>query len=141
MSYGTLSIATKSITKIKEVIRRITGRNRGISLEAVIEELNNRLPGWVNYFKLARCRKALVDLDKWIRHRLRCLRIKQCKRKFTLVKMLIAMGIKEYQAWILASSGKGWWRKAGTPQAHQAMNLHWFDNMGLKSLEKHYLSL
>jgi hypothetical protein len=51
------------------------------------------------------------------------------------------MGVKEYQAWIIASSGKGWWRKSGTPQVCQAMNNKWFEEQGLISLERLYLSL
>jgi RNA-directed DNA polymerase len=83
----------------------------------------------------------MQDLDKWIRRKLRCLRIKQYKRKYTLAKALIAMGAKEYQAWKIASSGKGWWRKSRTPQVSQAMNNEWFEGLGLVNLERLYLSL
>lgn len=31
----------------------------------------------------------------------------------------------------LAVSGKGWWRLADTPQAHRAMSLSWFKQIGL----------
>jgi RNA-directed DNA polymerase len=69
------------------------------------------------------------------------MKIKQLKRVYTIAKTLITMGVKEYQAWILAGSGKGWWRLAATPQAHQAMNNKWFEQQGLVCLEKLYLSL
>ena len=121
-NYGILTIAAKSLRKVKSVIREITCRSKGRSLVAIIEELNKRIPGWVHYFRLAHCKGIMQMLDKWIRRKLRCLKIKQLKRKYTLAKALVAMGVKEYQAWILASSGKGWWRKSGTPQVNQAMN-------------------
>jgi RNA-directed DNA polymerase len=139
--YGTLIIAEKSIAKVKRTIKRITKRNNGQSLENVIQELNLRLPGWVRYYGLAKCKDFLQKLDSWIRRKLRCIRIKQCKRPHTIAKMLISMGVKEYQAWIVALSGKGWWRLSGTPQAHQAMNNKWFDEMRLINLERLYLSL
>lgn len=37
---------------LKEKIRRMTKRNRGVSLETVISELNKTLRGWINYFQL-----------------------------------------------------------------------------------------
>ena len=38
-------------------------------------------------------------------------------------------------------SGKGWWRKAKTPQASEAMTIEWFNKQGLVSLETRYLKL
>lgn len=32
---------------------------------------------------------------------------------------------------LVAASGKGWYRLACTPQAHEAMNLAWFNDIGL----------
>jgi RNA-directed DNA polymerase len=110
-------------------------------LESVIAELNLRLPGWVRYFRMAAYKTTFRDLDSWIRHKLRCVTLKHLKKKRTIAKTLMAMGVKEYQAWILASSGKGWWRLSGAPQVHEAMNLAWFKNQGLISLEELYLSL
>ena len=37
---------------MKDKIRAITLRNRGVSLEKVILELNEKLRGWINYFRL-----------------------------------------------------------------------------------------
>ena len=70
-------------------------------------------------------------LDGWIRRKLRCYRIKQCKRVFTLQQFLVKLGVKKWQAWIIALSGKGLWRKSGSPQVHQAMNNNWFEEQGL----------
>ena len=50
-------------------------------------------------------------------------------------------GVPEWRAWILALSGKGWWRMAGSPSASEAMTIEWFDRQGLISLAKHHATL
>lgn len=134
-------IAKKSIERVKQKIREITRRNSGQSLDNVIKQLNLKLPGWVRYFKLARCKVVLHDLDKWIRRKLRCIRLKQLKRAYTMAKYLSKQGVPDWNSWILALSGKGWWRKSGMPQAQTAMNNKWFEDQGLINLEKLYMSL
>ena len=134
-------ISYKSIKRLKDKIREITRRNRGVSLEQVIAELNKIIPGWVRYFGLAAAKSCLGDLDAWLRRKVRCYRLKQLKRTYTKVKVLISMGVPEWLAWIFALSGKGLWRLSRTPQIHQAMNLAWFEEQGLESLLKTYMSL
>ena len=53
----------------------------------------------------------------------------------------MALGESEPSAWMLALTGKGWWRRADTPQAHRAMNLEWFKEMGLINPEAVYLAV
>ena len=54
---GRLGIAPASLKRVKERIRQITRRNRGVSMERVIRDLNEYLTGWVTYFRYARCRE------------------------------------------------------------------------------------
>ncbi len=136
-----LIISDKSINRLKDKIRKITRRNRGVSLERVIAELNKIIPGWVHYFGLAKAKSRLRGIDEWLRRKVRCYRLKQLKRTYTKVKALINMGVPEWQAWIFSLSGKGLWRLSSLPQIHQAMNLVWFKEQGLKSLLKQYESL
>lgn len=138
---GNLSIAAKSFERIKDKIRKITIRNRGRSLEQIISELTPVLRGWLQYFQYARCHKHLQNLDAWIRRKLRCYRIKQCKRTITLQRFLVSLGIKKWQSWILALSGKGLWRLSGSPQSQQAMDTRWFDKQGLYNLTLNYVRL
>jgi RNA-directed DNA polymerase len=138
---GRLALAPKSLERVKARIREITRRNRGASLEAVIQELNSFLTGWVTYFRYAECKKHLQELDKWIRHKLRCVKLKQRKRPKPIADFLLSLGVPEWRAWLLALSGKGWWRKAGSPQASEAMTLTWFKKQGLASLVDRYVAL
>jgi RNA-directed DNA polymerase len=107
----------------------------------MIGGLNSYLTGWVTYFRYAACKGHLQRLDEWIRRKLRCVRLKQRKRAKPLADFLQSLGVPEWSAWILALSGKGWWRKSGTPQASQAMSIAWFKAAGLVSLSERYAEL
>ena len=138
---GRLGIAPKSLTRMKARVREITRRNRGVSLERVIQELNAYLTGWVTYFRYAECKSYLQRLDEWIRRKLRCVRLKQRKRAKPIADFLQSLGLPAWRAWLLALSGKGWWRKAGSPQANEAMSKAWFREQGLVSLSERYVAL
>lgn len=138
---GMITIANQSIERLKQKVRKLTQRNRGINFEKLISSLTPVLRGWLNYFRIARCKKLLRNLDAWIRRKLRCYRLKQCKRVITLKRLLKCLGVPNWQSWILALSGKGWWRMSGCPQVHQAMNLRWFKDLGLYDLSMNYILL
>jgi RNA-directed DNA polymerase len=141
LSGGGLGIAPKSLGRAKGRIREITRRNRGISLERMIRELNSFLTGWVTYFRHAACKSHLTDLDGWIRRKLRCVRLKQCKRAKAIKDFLARQGVCLRNAWIAALSGKGWWRLAGSPPAAEAMSNRWLASLGLVSLVQRYVTL
>lgn len=139
LSGGRLGIAPKSLDRAKDRVREITRRNRGVSLAQMTTELNSFLAGWVTYFRLAECKSHLRDLDGWIRRKLRCVRLKHCKRAKTLADFFQSLGVPEWGAWRTALSGKGWWRLSGSPTAQHAMNQVWFESLGLVNLVQRYM--
>lgn len=138
---GKLGIAPRSLERAKDRIRQITRRNRGISLGRMIGELNSFLTGWVTYFRYAACKSHLADLDGWVRRKLRCVRLKQCKRAKPIADFLSRLGVPRWNAWITARSGKGWWRLAGSPSAMHAMSNQWLGSLGLVNLVQRYVTL
>lgn len=138
---GNLGLAPKSLGRAKERLRRLTRRNRGIALERMIADVNSFTTGWVTYFRHAACKTSLKGLDEWLRRKLRCVRLKQCKRTKPIADFLVKAGVPAKRAWPLALSGKGWWRVSGSPPAHEAMTLQWFETQGLVSLAKHHAAL
>lgn len=135
---GSLGIAPKNLKRAKDRLRQITKRNRGISLERMIAEVNAFTTGWVTYYHHAQCQAALQGLDGWIRRRLRCVRLKHCKRVKPIAGFLQKGGVPSWRAWNLALSGKGWWHLSGSQPAHQAMTTAWFNALGLVSLTAHH---
>jgi RNA-directed DNA polymerase len=138
---GRLWIAHESWQRARERVRQITRRNRGVSLSQTIHELNEFLSGWVMYFRQAEARGRLQELDKWIRRKLRCVRLKQRKRVKPMADWLRSLCVPERRAWNLALSGKGWWRMAGSPPAAEAMTIQWFRDQGLLSLAERHATL
>ena len=138
---GKLGIAPASLERAKAKIRQITRRNRGVSLDRMIRELNSFLTGWVTYFRHAQCRSHLESLEGWLRRKLRCVRLKQRKRAKSIADFLHSLGVPKPRAWTTAACGKGWWRMALSPAAHEAMTPAWFTTQGLVSMTNRYLEL
>jgi RNA-directed DNA polymerase len=86
--------------RLRASLKVLTSRNRGVSLERMVAQINMRTTGWVRYF-------ALVHYPSVF---------KQCKRAIGIVRFLRACGVWPTAAWSVALSGKGWWRLANTPQ-------------------------
>ena len=131
---GKIRIADKSIKRFKVKIRELTKRNRGLSFNQVIAEVNLVIQGWAVYYR--RCNtwlSSLRDLDGWIRNRLRCYVLKQHQRRYATYRFLRSLGVRENQAWH-AVMYRSWWPMANYPPVMKAMGIRWFIEQGLRSL-------
>ena len=77
---GTRWPRKKSLRKFKDTIRQKTGRSSGISLAAIVDDVNSTCRGWFEYFKHSN-RWTFCPLDGWIRRRLRSILRQQHKLK------------------------------------------------------------
>jgi RNA-directed DNA polymerase len=135
MSGGEIRVANKPIDRLKDKIREITRRNRGISFELVIRELNQVITGWTNYYRLANAwLSTFKELDAWIRRKLRCYRLKQCGRRYTIFKFLHNLNIPDQKCWNAIMYSQGWWELSNKVAVSHAMNLIWFSQQGLQSM-------
>ena len=131
---GGIRVADKSIDRLKDRIREITRRNRGVKFELVIKELNLTINGWTNYFRLANTwLSTFKELDGWLRRKLRCYRLKQCGRRYTIYKLLRSLDIPESKSWNVVMYSQGWWNMSKKTAVGHAMNLKWFSQQGLQS--------
>lgn len=137
---GELGLSRKSEQRLKEKLRQITKRRRGISLDQLVKELNPVLRGWLAYFKNAKMKSKLGALESWLQRRIRCFRLKQCKRASGIIKFLCMLGVPKWRSLLIAVSHKGWFRKSGSPQAHEGMTKKWFAKIGLFNLTGNYCS-
>ncbi len=136
-----LSVTPESRARVKKELRRITKRNRGVSLRQVLTELGRYTDGWVGYFWVARTPSVFRALDQWLRRRLRCYQWKQWKRPRTRAKGLLAAGVGRYLAWGTAYGDRGYWRVAGSPAMTQALPNAALQRLGFRSLLERYHSL
>jgi group II intron reverse transcriptase/maturase len=131
---GGIRVADKSIDRLKDRIREITRRNRGVKFEEVIRELNATIIGWTNYFRLTNIwLTTFRELDGWIRRKLRCYRLKQCGRRYTIFKLLRSLDIPEGKNWNAIMYSQGWWQMSKKAAVGHAMDLNWFAQYGLQS--------
>jgi RNA-directed DNA polymerase len=126
-------VARKALGAMKERVREITNRNGGRSLSAVAAELKAYLDGWKEYFKQAETPGIFEDLDKWIRHRLRCLQLKQWKRGTTVFRELRARGASKDVAAQVAANTQQWWQNSAK-LLNSAMPNRFFDELGVPHL-------
>jgi group II intron reverse transcriptase/maturase len=138
---GQIGLSKQSEKRLKDKVREVTKRSRGISLGEMLKELRPKLQGWLNYFRYARMKSRLGAIDGWIRRRLKCFRLKQCKRTIGIVRWLRKVGIEETLCWRTALSGKGRWRLSNSPALNIGMNNSWFSAQGYYSLSENYQSL
>jgi len=135
---GRLRIHPKSLRKLKDKIREVTGRSNGMGIEARRIQLNQVVRGWMNYFKLADAKKLIQSLDEWIRSRIRMVTWKRWKKVRTRFENLKRSGIKEEQAWMWANTRKGYWRTAHSPILLIALSNERFKHAGYLSLMECY---
>lgn len=141
LSKGELGLSKQSEQRLKDKVREVTKRNKGISLEEMLKQLRGKLQGWLNYFCQAKMGSKMEALDGWIRRRLKCFRLKQCKRRIGIVRWLRKLGVEETLSWRTALSGKRWWRLSNSPALNIGMNKMWFAQQGYYSLSENYKSL
>lgn len=138
---GEVGLSKQSEQRLKDKVREVTKRNRGISLEEMLQQLRTKLQGWLNYFRYAKMSSKMEAIDGWIRRKLKCFRLKQCKRTIGIVRWLRKLGVEEKLSWRTALSGKGWWRLSNSPALNIGMNKMWFTQHGYYSLLENYKSL
>ncbi|MDZ7923268.1 MAG: group II intron reverse transcriptase/maturase [Marinagarivorans sp.] len=131
----------KSLKQFKCRVRQITGRSRGISMEKKIQELTQYLRGWINYFGIAQGFQRCVDLDGWIRRRLRMSYWKSWRRVRTKVRNLMRLGVDVKLAVSCGISSKSYWRSARTEGVNIALNNDYFKKMGLISLRDRWVEI
>ena len=127
------AVSQKAQKQFKQRIRQLTRRSCGRSLQQVVDLLRPYLLGWKAYFKLSQTPGVWRELDKWIRHRLRAIQLKQWKRGTTTYRELRALGASKEVAQKVACNTRRWWDNSRWA-LNWVLNLAWFDRLGLPRL-------
>ena len=126
-------IQGKKVVRLKQKLKSLTKRNRGIGLAAIIRELNPVLRGFVSYFRVANCARVLKQVMSWLRRRLRCIQLKQWKKPSRLHRRLKQLGYQPPFRHIRMQS----WRNAASPLASLALpNTYLHNDLKLMDLAK-----
>jgi group II intron reverse transcriptase/maturase len=133
-----LRLHPKTIDKLKATLKKLTGRSNGMGYNQRKEALHLFIRGWVEYYKLARMKKTLETIDKWLRRRIRMCIWKSWKNPRTRIANLIKCGVPKWQAykhgWV-----KGYWRASCMPDCTHAMSGHNLYRAGYRFLMDYYV--
>lgn len=125
--------------RLRETIVAKTPRNWGGTLDACIASVNAYLRGWMGFFGICTewIRSLLRTTDAHLRRRLRALVLKDWKRKRTIARKLIALGVKPKTAWGRVYEGrKSLWALSITSAVERGLRNAYFAARGLVSLER-----
>lgn len=101
-------------------------------------KLNDSVKGWINYFGIANAKRKIMELDQWIRRRLRACIWKQWKRVKTRFRNLIKFGVHKYKAYEYANTRKGYWRISQSPILSKTLTNKYLESLGFISLTRLY---
>lgn len=135
-----IRVATRTVARYRDKLRRLTRRTRSGRLEDIIREVNQATNGWVGYFRLADTPSVFADLDSWLRRRLRQLVWKRWKRGRTRYRELVKLGVPRERA-ALGAIGTSPWHMAATPVVNEALSNAYWRNSGLTSMVERYREL
>jgi RNA-directed DNA polymerase len=136
-----LKIAIASVKRLKAKLCDHLRRGRGRNLATVIRELGPIIRGWVAYFRWSDVKGAFEELDKWIRHKLRCILWRQWKRPRTRFRELCRRGLDAARATASVVNGRGPWWNAGASHMNQAVPTKTLMMLGLMSFTQEHQRL
>lgn len=135
-----LHVAPESLKRAKDRIRQLTRRNRGVSLDQVLNDLRAFTDGWVGYYWRTGYSTLFRSLDGWIRRRLRCYQWKLWKTAQNRRRQLLRAGV--WPRWARAVCyGLGAWRVALSPPMARALSNARLAQLGYASLHDRYQAL
>jgi len=133
-SGGRIKWHSKTLHKFKQKVRELSNRNWGVSMRYQLFKLSQYLRGWINYFGIANCYQECVELDCWIRRRVRMCYWRQWRKPRTKVANLLKRGVRIQCAVGCGITSKGPWRSSKTPGINEAISNDYLIKEGLYSL-------
>jgi RNA-directed DNA polymerase len=97
-------------------------------------KIRTLLQGWMNYFGIALKYNDAVEMDHWLRRRIRMCYWKQWRRAKKRIGELIKLGAPRYQAILTGLSRKGYWHLAKTLSTNCGLGNEFLQRQGLLSI-------
>ena len=138
---GRIQVHHKTLQKFKDKVRELTNRNWGVSMNYQLNKLSHYLRGWINYFGVANMFQQSIDLDQWIRRRVRMCYWRQWRLPKTKIQNLLKRGVSLSLAITCGASGKGAWRSSKTYGLNLALSKDYLRQEGLYSLQNGWIKV
>lgn len=124
------TVHAKSKARFKDAIRTLLSRSPRKGLEAVKEDLKQKLTGWGAYFRLASFSQWMKQTDEWMRRRIRQLLWKTWKRVRTRFRALLKLGCSRTDAIKWANTRKSYWHVANSHILHTTLTSDFLKSHG-----------
>ena len=116
-----ITIAPESIERFKDRVRELWRSCQSLTSEQLVQQWQRFLRGWWEYYRLAEDRKALFDLEPWIRRHIRKFFWLRWHDAVGRMRKLRSLGLKGHLLKI-AHSSKGAWHLARTGSLQKALS-------------------
>jgi RNA-directed DNA polymerase len=136
-----LTSTEKAINGFKTRLRRLTGRSWGVSIQYRYASLSRYIQGWMNYFGIGMKYNDVVELDHWLRRRIRMCYWKQWRRARRRIGELIKLGSARYQAILTGLSRKSYWHLAKTLSTNMGLSKAFLEKQGLVSIRTLWIQI
>jgi RNA-directed DNA polymerase len=123
-----------AVEEFRAEVRRLTSRTWGVSMERRLGSLGRYVQGWFGYYRISRTWGQVVELDKWMRRRVRQCYWKQWKRSRRRRKMLLRLGADPATVHLASRSRKGCWRMSTNSLVQAALTNEWLGKQGVPDL-------
>jgi len=131
----------KAYRRFKERIKEITSRSWGVSMPRRLDELRRYAVGWLNYFGISHTYRQVLELDQWLRRRVRLCYWKQWQRPRTRRRHLISLGIHPDEVMKASRCRRGYWWMSGNGIVQRALNNAWLREQGVPDLKAQWIEL
>jgi group II intron reverse transcriptase/maturase len=136
---GTVEVllSERTMRNAMERVLQLTPRNWGGTLISCISRINAWLRGWHGFFGIASAQEMQMmrKIDAHIRRRLRAILLRHWKRKRTIARRLIKLGVPRPSAWRQVYQGRrSWWALSHIPAVDHGLNRAFFRGRGLVAL-------
>ena len=104
-------------SKINKYLKRKHAVSRPLAV--TFTKVNQIVRGWINYFKIGSTKLFIDKFGQWLRHKIRCIIIKQWKKPRTIYKNLMRLNIackcrfSDEEIFKCANTRLGWYRRSG----------------------------
>ena len=136
-----IKVHPKSWKKFKDTLRRLSSRRYVQSIKPALQKLTRYARGWLNYYGIASMKNRIVEVNKWLYHRIRMCIWKQWKRPRTKIRNLMRMGVPFDLAYQAGNSRRGYWFTTHTVAVNMAMTKERLIRSGYFDLDTAYQSV
>jgi RNA-directed DNA polymerase len=136
-----LAATVKAIAKFTHRLKRLTGRSWGISMQDRYGHIHVYVVGWMNYFGIGMRYTEIMELDHWLRRRMRMCYLKQWGRARKRIGELIRLGSPKHQAILTGLSRKGYWHLAKTYATNCGLSNQYLEDQGLVCLRTLWIGI